>query len=138
MKYQEPEIQWQFADIWDTTILYLNYPFEPFTAHILIAGLSYYHRKFIVFYLAFSYFRVPEFRTILLMTMQKSLKYEDCGEDLFTRNNSVQGSRVQQSRSKKNVGSGSKLKGGLLLVRQKLKLESIYKCICNIQKSIHK
>ena len=81
----------------------------------LIPGLSYYHRKFIVFYLAFSYFRVPEFRTILLMTMQKSLKYEDCGDDLFTRNDSVQGTRINQSTSNTNVGSGSKLKCRLLV-----------------------
>ena len=51
-------------------------------------GLGYYHRKFIEFFLAYSYFRVPQFRLILLLSMEMPSLTNDNTDDLFTRNQS--------------------------------------------------
>lgn len=57
---------------------------------VLQKGLSDFHRKFIEFYLAHSYFRIPKFRMILLLSMENFITKNNVDkDDLYTRNQSV-------------------------------------------------
>lgn len=57
---------------------------------VLQKGLSDFHRKFIEFYLAHSYFRIPKFRLILLLSMANfARKNSEDKDDLYTRNQSI-------------------------------------------------
>lgn len=63
---------------------------EQVLKKVLQKGLSDFHRKFIEFYLAHCYFRIPKFRMILLLSMEnfKALNTPD-RDDLYTRNQSI-------------------------------------------------
>ena len=56
---------------------------------IMQKGLRDHHRKFIEFYLAHSYFRIPKFRMILLKSMNNHVKGLEEFDDLYTRNESL-------------------------------------------------
>jgi len=57
---------------------------------VLQKGLSDFHRKFIEFYLAHSYFRIPKFRLILLLSMENFMGTDLIDkDDLYTRNQSI-------------------------------------------------
>lgn len=57
---------------------------------VLQKGLSDFHRKFIEFYLAHSYFRIPKFRVILLLSMENYMRKNNIDkDDLYTRNQSM-------------------------------------------------
>jgi hypothetical protein len=57
---------------------------------VLQKGLSDFHRKFIEFYLAHSYFRIPKFRLILLLSMENFNRANVVDkDDLYTRNQSI-------------------------------------------------
>ena len=57
---------------------------------VLQKGLSDFHRKFIEFYLAHSYFRIPKFKLILLLSMANFSKKDNSNKDeLYTRNQSI-------------------------------------------------
>ena len=57
---------------------------------VLQKGLSDFHRKFIEFYLAHSYFRIPKFRLILLLSMENFNRTNVMDkDDLYTRNQSI-------------------------------------------------
>lgn len=57
---------------------------------VLQKGLSDFHRKFIEFYLAHCYFRIPKFRLILLLSMENfSTMNTPDKDELYTRNQSI-------------------------------------------------
>jgi hypothetical protein len=57
---------------------------------VLQKGLSDFQRKFIEFYLAHSYFRIPKFRMILLLSMENYMRKNNVDkDDLYTRNQSM-------------------------------------------------
>lgn len=72
---------------------YQNFSYEildQVLRKVLQKGLSDFQRKFIEFYLAHCYFRVPKFRLILLLSMENfQISNTPDRDDLYTRNQSV-------------------------------------------------